>query len=84
MCYDIIAKNLKERDSMRGGTEIRHNAHRIACALADLEASSNDYKAAIKSLAQQLHYSEAQLLDDMHDLIVYIRELECKGSVEED
>ena len=65
---------------MRGGTETRHNAHRLANVLDDIEREYQDkgdyYKIDI--LSNVLNYYQPQMLDDMHDLLAYIYELERK------
>ena len=65
---------------MRGGTEKRHNAHRLANVLDDIEREYQDkgdyYKIDI--LSNVLNYYQPQMLDDMHDLLAYIYELERK------
>lgn len=66
---------------MRGGSEMRHNAHRLANALDNIErAHQNTGREGekIRVLAAALNYHEGQLQDDMHDLLAYIYELERK------
>lgn len=63
---------------MRGGTEVRPNALRLANALDDAERAYRENGDArnVNIIADALNYCMPQMLDDMHDLLTYIYALE--------